>query len=50
MSQKIVLGARRSAQWGHKLSGNDVMTENKASRSMALVFEFASLDMTRCKG
>src|SRR5215469_11399352 len=42
MSQKIVLGARRSAKWRHKLSGDDVMTEHKASRSMALVFECAS--------
>jgi len=26
------------------------MTQNKAPRSMTLVFEFASLYMTRCKG
>jgi hypothetical protein len=50
MGQKIFLRARRSAKRGHKLSAHDVMTQNKAPRSMTLVFEFASLYMTRCKG
>ncbi len=50
MGQKIFLRAPRSAKRGHQLSGHDVMTQKKAPRCMTLVFEFASLYLTGCKG
>jgi hypothetical protein len=49
MCQEIFLGARGPAQGRYQLSRHDVTAQDKATRPMTLILEFASLYMAWCQ-
>ena len=49
MCQEIFLGTRGPAKGRYQLSRHDVTAQDKATRSMTLILEFASLHMARCQ-
>src|SRR5450755_970652 len=49
MGQEIFFGARGTTKGGDKLSRHDIATQDKATRTMTFILEFASLHMTWCQ-
>ena len=49
MGQEIFFGARGTTKGSHQLSCHDIATQDKATRSMTFILEFASLHMTWCQ-
>ena len=49
MGQENFFGARGTTKGSHQLSCHDIATQDKATRSMTFILEFASLHMTWCQ-